>query len=57
MLDHPKSIEILIFGADDRDEINRMEDAGATRAVVRIPTSAPGETLPALEKMAEELLG
>ena len=52
-----KSIEILIFGADDRDEINRMEDAGANRAVVRIPTSAPGETLPALEKMAEELLG
>jgi probable F420-dependent oxidoreductase len=52
----PKSIEICISGAADRDEIHRMEDAGATMATVSIPSSAPGEALPALEKMAEELL-
>ncbi len=53
----PKSIEVLVFGAADLDEIKRMEDAGATMATVSVPTSAPGEALPALEKMAEALLG
>ncbi len=52
----PKSIEIVISGAANRDEIDRMEEAGATQATVRIPTNAPGEAVPALEKMAEELL-
>jgi probable F420-dependent oxidoreductase len=52
----PGSIEILLFGAADLDEIKRAEDAGATMATVSIPSSAPGEALPALEKMAEELL-
>ena len=52
----PKTIEILIFGAADLDEIKRMEDAGATMATVGIPSSTPGEVFPALEKMAEELL-
>ena len=52
----PESIEICISGAADRDEIRRMEDAGATMATVRLATSAPGEALPALEKLADEVL-
>ena len=52
----PGNIEILLSGAADLEEIKRAEDAGATMATVRIPSSAPGEALPALEKMAEELL-
>ena len=52
----PGSIEILVSGAADLEEIKRAEDAGATMATVRIPSSAPGEALPALEKMAEALL-
>ena len=52
----PKSIQILIFGATDLDEIKRMEDAGADMATVMIASAAPGEALPAIEKMAEELL-
>ena len=52
----PGSIEILVSGAADLDEIRRAEDAGATMATVRIPSSAPGEALPALEELAEALL-
>ena len=52
----PGSIDILVFGAADLEEIKRAGDAGATMATVPIPSSAPGEALPALEKMAEELL-
>ena len=53
----PKSIEICISGAADRDEIRRMEDAGATRATVRLASSAPGEALQALEKLAKGRAG
>jgi probable F420-dependent oxidoreductase len=53
----PKNIQILIYGPADLDEIRRMEDAGANLAAVRIPTAAPGEALPAIEQLAEELLG
>ena len=53
----PKSIEICVSGAADKDEIRRMEDAGATMATVRLASSAPGEALPALEKLAEDVLG
>ena len=53
----PKSIEICISGAADRDEIRRMEDAGATMSTVRLASSAPGEAIPALEKLAEDVLG
>ena len=52
----PGSIDILLFGAAELDEIKRAEDAGATMATVSIPSSAPGEALSALEKLAEELL-
>ena len=52
----PKSIEILVFGATDLEQIKRMEEAGATMATVSLPSSAPGEAIPGLEKMAEELL-
>ena len=52
----PGSIEILVSGAADLEEIKRAEDAGATMATVRIPSSAPGEALPALEELAEALL-
>ena len=52
----PGSIEVLAWGVADLDEAKRAEDAGATMATVRIPSSAPGEALPALEKLAEELL-
>ena len=53
----PHSIGILASGVGDRDELKRMEDAGATSATVRLPSSAPGEALPALEKLAAEFLG
>ena len=52
----PNSISILASGVGDRDELKRMEDAGATIATVRLPTTAAGEALPALEKLAEEFL-
>ena len=53
----PKSIQILIYGASSRDEIKQMEDAGADMATVRLPTTDSKEALPALEKLAEEMLG
>jgi len=52
----PNSIGIMASGVADRDELKRVEDAGATSATVRLPTSAVGEALPALEKLAEEFL-
>jgi probable F420-dependent oxidoreductase len=53
----PKNIQILIFGAADLDEIRRMEDAGATMATVSVSSTAPGGALPAIEQLAEALLG
>lgn len=52
----PAGIEICVSGAAGRDEIRRMQDAGATSATVRLATSAPGEALPALERLAAEVL-
>ena len=52
----PNSIGILASGVGDREELKRMEDAGAANATVRLPTSAAGEALSALEKLAEEFL-
>jgi probable F420-dependent oxidoreductase len=52
-----KSIQILIYGASSRDEIDQMEEAGADMATVRLPSTAPGEAIPGLEKLAEEMLG
>ena len=52
----PASIEICVSGAAGRDEIHRMQDAGATSATVRLATSAPNEALPALERLAAEVL-
>ena len=52
----PKSIEILVSGAGSRDEVNRAEEAGATRATVRIPNSDAGEAFSGLETLAEEFL-
>ena len=53
----PKNIEILIYGASSRDEIKQMEEAGATMATVRLPSTESGQALPGLEKLAEEMLG
>jgi hypothetical protein len=53
----PKSIQILIYGASSRDEINQMEEAGADMATVRLPSTAHGEAIPGLEQLAEEMLG
>ena len=53
----PKSIQILIYGASSRDEINQMEEAGADIATVRLPSTAHGEAIPGLEQLAEEMLG
>ena len=53
----PKSIQILVYGASSRDEIKQMEEAGADMATVRLPSTGPGEALPGLEKLAEEMLG
>ncbi len=53
----PKSIQVLVYGAASRDEIKQMEDAGADMATVRLPSTEPGQALPGLEKLAEEMLG
>ena len=53
----PKSIQILVYGASSRDEIKDMEDAGATMATVRLPSTEPEEVMNGLEKLAEEMLG
>jgi len=53
----PKSIQVLVYGADSRDEIKQMEEAGADMATVRLPSTEPGQALPGLEKLAEEMLG
>ena len=52
----PKSIDILVYGASSRVEIKRMEDAGATMATVRLPSTEPGEVMNGLEKLAEDML-
>ena len=52
----PKSIQILIYGASSRDEIDKMEEAGADMATVRLHSTAPGEAIPGLEQLAEEML-
>ena len=53
----PKSIQVLVYGASSRDEINQMEEAGADMATVRLPSTEPGQALPGLEKLAQEMLG
>ena len=53
----PESIQILVYGASRRDEIKQMEDAGATMATVRLPSTESGEALSGLEQLAEEMLG
>ena len=53
----PKSIQILVYNAANRDEIHQMEEAGATMATVRLPSTAEGQWGPELEKLAEEMLG
>ena len=54
---YPKSIQILIYGASSRDEIKQMEDAGADMATVRLASTAPGEAISGLEKLAKVMLG
>ena len=53
----PKRIQILIYGASSRDEIEQMEAAGADIATVRLASTAPGEAISGLERLAEEMLG
>ena len=53
----PAEITICVSGAAGRDEIRRMADAGASMATVRLSTTAPGDALPALERLAAEALG
>jgi hypothetical protein len=52
----PKGIQILVYGASSRDEIKDMEDAGATMATVRLPSTEPEEVMNGLEKLAEDML-
>ena len=53
----PQSLQICISGASGRDEIRRMQEAGATMATVRLPINTPAEAAPALERLAAEVLG
>ena len=53
----PQSLQICISGAAGRDEILRMQEAGATMATVRLPANTPAEAAPALERLAGEVLG
>ena len=53
----PQSLQICISGASGRDEILRMQEAGATMATVRLPANTPSEAAPALERLAGEVLG
>jgi len=53
----PRSIEVSVFGQPPNlDLIHRFEEAGATRAVVRLGTAAEDEALAQLEKIAETVL-
>ena len=53
----PQSLQICISGASGRDEILRMQEAGASMATVRLPINTPAEAAPALERLAAEVLG
>ena len=53
----PKSIQILVYNAASRNEIHQMEEAGATMATVRLPSTAEGQWGLGLEKLAEDMLG
>lgn len=50
----PHSIEIIVYGeAGDRELLKRYEEAGASRAIVRLPTTEGDAALTELERMAE----
>jgi hypothetical protein len=50
----PQSIEIIVYGeAGDRELLKRYEEAGASRAIVRLPTTEGDAALTELERMAE----
>lgn len=49
----PRSIQVTVYGlAADQKELKRFDEAGADRAILRLPTTLEGEALPELERMA-----
>ncbi len=54
---NPQSIEISVFGrSPDREEIKAFEDAGAGRAVVRLPGTSTDDAAAHLESIARQVL-
>jgi probable F420-dependent oxidoreductase len=52
-----RSIEITVYGeASDPEMLKKFEDAGANRAIVRLPTTEGNAALTELERIAEHLL-
>ena len=53
----PASLVISVFGQPpDKDLIDRFEQAGATRVMVRVPTADETDSLAELERIAEAVL-
>ncbi len=53
----PKSLSLTVAGAPaDRDGISRLEEAGADRVIVAMPREAGGDTLSAIEQLAEKVI-
>jgi probable F420-dependent oxidoreductase len=51
-----RSIEITVYGeASDPEMLKKFEEAGAARAIVRLPTTEGDTALTELERMAEQL--
>ncbi len=53
----PRAIDVTVFGEDsDREAIQRFQDAGADRVIVRLPSTADETALTELERMAAKVL-
>ena len=54
---NPESIQITVFGQNaDPEVIKSMEDAGANRVIVRLPSTLDESALTELERMAEQVI-
>ena len=52
----PRSIQVTVYGlAADQKVLKGFDDAGADRAIVRLPTTMEGKALAELERMAQQV--
>ncbi|HLB75629.1 MAG TPA: hypothetical protein VJO72_01200, partial [Candidatus Dormibacteraeota bacterium] len=53
----PSTIDVTVFGqASDREALQRFAEAGASRVIVRLPTTLSEAALTELEQMAARVL-